>query len=155
VELARLLAAKAAQYNPSADSLTLLNLQLGGGSPFGAVPVMPPMQHVAAPAYPGFPPPPVLPEQPVAAPLQPGFPPPAPVPPEMIVPPMTAPGQSQSLLTPELAQGLPPEFLQLVAPQFEVTPRKKGMNPLFVLVMGGVGILLLMLIAAMVTLILT
>ena len=68
---------------------------------------------------------------------------------------MTAPGQTQNLPSPELAQGLPPEFLQMIAPQFEVTKPKKRMNPMFVLVMGGVGILLLMLIAAMVTMIIS
>jgi hypothetical protein len=129
VELARLLAAKAALYNPSADSLTLLNLQLGGGSPFGATPAV-------APAPPG------LPVEALAAPA-------------LTLPPMTGPGESENLLSPELSQGLPPEFLQMIAPQFDVTRPKKGMNPIFVLVIGGIGVILLLLIAALATLILS
>jgi hypothetical protein len=132
VELARLLAAKAAHYNPEAEGLTLLNMQLNGGSPFGAMPVLPPMP-------------------PVVAPIQPGFPTPEPIQPAQTLPPIPAAGQTQVLIAPELTQGLPPEFIQLIAPQFEVATRKKGMNPLFVLAIGGAGGLLMLLIAAMVT----
>jgi hypothetical protein len=68
---------------------------------------------------------------------------------------MAAPVMSQSALSPELAQGLPPEFLEIIAPQFQVTNPKRGMNPMFVLAIGGAGVLLLMLVAALATIFLS
>jgi len=129
VELARLLAGKAAQYNPGSDSLTLLNLQLGGGSPFGAM-VTPPV------AQPG----------PTASPS---------LTPDLTLPPMAPAGTRQNLLAPELAHGLPPEFLEMIAPQFEVPTSPKKMNPMFYLVIGGVGMVFLLLVAAMATMMLS
>jgi hypothetical protein len=125
VELARLLAAKAALYDPDSDELTLLNLQLQGGSPFGATAAA---THVLSPEMAA-----------IQAPL----------------PPLVAPGERRNGLAPELTAGLPPEFLEIIAPQFAVANPKKGMNPIFVLIIGGFGVVFLLLAAALATMILT
>jgi hypothetical protein len=64
-------------------------------------------------------------------------------------------GQPRSLLPPELMQGLPQEFLDAIAPQFQVKPIKKGMNPMLVLAMGGAGMLLLLAAVGLATLLLS
>ena len=53
--------------------------------------------------------------------------------------------------TDNVTQGLPQEFLDAIAPQFNVKPVKKGMNPLFVLIIGGGGVVLLLAIAGLAT----
>ena len=125
-EMARLIADKAAAYDPECDGLDLLNMQLRGGSPFGEVAPGPVTERIAGKTG-GIN---------VPEPAQ-----------------STAPfaHSQQPLLPAELTQGLPPEFLQSIAPQFAVTPAKKGMNPVFVLVMGAAGLLLLLAAAGFAT----
>jgi hypothetical protein len=124
-ELAQLLAQRAAAYDSANESLALLNLQLRGNSPFTAPPQLgaeAPAAHVApGPTFPG------------PAPLaDPG---PAP-----LIPP--------SLLPEELTRGLPEEFLRSIAPQFELKPNTKPrMNPMFVMIVGCVGIAFLLALA--------
>ena len=64
---------------------------------------------------------------------------------------LAQPAAPASLLPAELTQGLPQEFLDAIAPQFNVKPVKKGMNPLFVLIIGGGGVVLLLAIAGLAT----
>jgi hypothetical protein len=124
-ELAQLLAQRAAAYDSTNESLALLNLQLRGNSPFTAPPQLGaevPAAHVA----PG-----------------PTFPGPAP-----LVDLGTAPLIPPSLLPEELTRGLPEEFLRTIAPQFEIkTNTKPRMNPMFVLIVGCVGIAFLLALA--------
>lgn len=135
VELARIMGDKAAGYDPDLENLSILRLQLNGGSVFGnqqgatPLPVMPQFE---------------MPAQPGRA-VIPGL--------DGTVAPASAPASFQafSSLPPELTQGLPPEFLQALAPQFEAKPVKKGMNPMFILLLGGLGVVLLLLIATMLT----
>jgi hypothetical protein len=58
-------------------------------------------------------------------------------------------------LPPELTEGLPQELIDLIAPQFEVKPVKKGVPPLLVMIVGFVGIAFLLALARMVTLLIT
>ena len=129
VELARLLAAKAALYGPTTEGLTLLNLQLQGGSPFGPVSVV----GGAIPA-------PTMPPELAQSLVQPG---------------PTAPGGLSGAIPSELTQGLPPEFLETIAPQFEAVKPKRGIHPMFVLIIGGVVVVFLLLVAALGTMLLT
>jgi hypothetical protein len=126
-EMARLIADKAAAYDPANENLRLLNMQLGGGSSFG-------LSTGSSFLHP----PGVAP----ADPLRLSVP---------VVEPTRAP---ISHLPPELTEGLPPEFLETIAPQFAVKPVKKGMHPLFILMMGIVGVILLLAVAGMATFVL-
>jgi hypothetical protein len=139
IELARIIADKAARYAPDSDNLAVLKIQLNGGSAFG------------------------MPQQPAV--FQPG-PLPQQLPGSLPVPVMTATGPDQALTLPpmqaagnvpapslpaELTAGLPPEMVQMFNAQVQAPPRKKAVNPILILALGGMGIVLLMLIAAMVT----
>ena len=133
-ELARLLADRAASYDPSCEGLILLNLQLRGESPFGASGTAPVLTPI--PSQEGE-------DQPVS---------------QLLLPPAALDSTLRTpsfLLPPELTKGLPQEFLDSIAPQFEVTPVKKGMNPMFVLCFGGVGIVVLLALAGLATLVLS
>ena len=55
-------------------------------------------------------------------------------------------------MPPELFEGLPQEFIDAIAPQFEVKPVKKGVPPMLVLIVGLVGIAFLLAVARMATL---
>lgn len=166
-ELARVMAAKAAIYNPESDNLAVLNVQLNGGSafaqsgaphqPYGqsASPFTPPTsEHVWVPVPPQF--------DPDSGQVVPGIPmgaqqPPAVTPSEQVDPLLTlAPmpsqtGSSSSAMPAELAQGLPPEMVEMFAAQFQQATPKKGINPMFVLILGGLGMVVLLLVAALVT----
>lgn len=159
VELARVICDKAAAYNPDSENLAILRLQLNGGSVFGtgqpqsAGGGFPVASHEVAQI-------PIAGSYPVtesgeqatgshgvSASLAPDS-----FPPGLVLPPMQSQTGSQAVSLPaELTQGLPPEFLQMIAPQFQQTPVRKGMNPIFILALGGIGVVLLMLIAALVT----
>jgi hypothetical protein len=61
-----------------------------------------------------------------------------------------------SLLPEELTRGLPEEFLRAIAPQFEVKPVTKArLNPMFVMIVGCVGIAFLLALAGLITLMLS
>jgi hypothetical protein len=123
-EMARLMADKAAAYDPGNENLRLLNMQLGGGSPSGTTTSGPKLDPIG-----------IAPTDLLRVPM-----------------PVAEPNQTQrSLLPPELTEGLPPEFLEAIAPQFAVKPVKKGIHPLFILMMGVVGVILLLAIAGMAT----
>jgi hypothetical protein len=131
-ELARLLADRAAAYDPANESLKLLNLQLRGGSPFAIRPD--PIQ--AVPGVEPFLQPPVMDGEPF---------------PQLTAAPLIPP----SLLPEELTRGLPEEFLRAIAPQFEVKPVTKArLNPMFVMIVGCVGIAFLLALAGLITLML-
>ena len=49
------------------------------------------------------------------------------------------------------SEGLPEEFIDAIAPQFEVKPVKKGVPPMLVLIVGLVGIAFLLAVARMAT----
>jgi hypothetical protein len=126
-EMARLIADKAATYDPGNDNLKLLNLQLNGGS------------HFATAAGAGFPNPAgIASADPLRVPM----------------PVLEQNPAQRSLLPPELTEGLPPEFLETIASQFTVKPVKKGMHPLFILMMGAAGVILLLAIAGVATVVL-
>lgn len=156
VELARVIGDKAAAYNPDSDNLAILRLQLNGGSVFGAAqqpPTAMPAMHPSGqtPVPPGSPlgevRGPIAGVPGIQLPIAPDA-----LPPGLVLPPMQSQTGVQPVpLPPELTQGLPPEFLQMIAPQFQQTPVRKGMNPIFILALGGIGVVLLMLIAALVT----
>jgi hypothetical protein len=133
-ELARLLADRAATYDRNCEGLTLLNLQLRGESPFRAASF--PSASDDAPS-------PVLDAPEMADPL---------ATPDVMVGSLAV---RKSLLPPELTQGLPQEFLDSIAPQFDVKPVKKGMNPMLILTMGGIGMVLLLAIAGLATFLLS
>jgi hypothetical protein len=62
--------------------------------------------------------------------------------------PGPAPLIPPSLLPEELTRGLPEEFLRSIAPQFELKPNTKPrMNPMFVMIVGCVGIAFLLALA--------
>jgi hypothetical protein len=123
-EMARLIADKAAAYDPGNENLRLLNIQLSGGSPFGSSAGGSILDPVGAP----------------------------PADPFRVSMPVAEPAQTpRSFLPPELTEGLPPEFLETIAPQFAIKPVKKGMHPLFIMAMGVVGVILLIAIAGMAT----
>ena len=133
-ELARVMADKAESYDPQSDSLALLKIQLHGGSPFnqsGLSPLPEATTDLALTSADGD-------NAPISAP-----------------PILEQPGASRTMLPPELTEGLPQEFLDAIAPQFQVKPVKKGVNPLFVLAMGGAGLLLLLAAAGLATILLT
>jgi hypothetical protein len=54
-------------------------------------------------------------------------------------------------LPPELAEGLPPEYLESVARQFEVAPTKKRTNSMLYLILGAVLMVGVMLVAVFLT----
>jgi hypothetical protein len=163
VELARLITEKASSYNPDSENLTLLRLQLNGGSVFGTPQAHPGQPHPVPPPFVPVMPPPSDQSMMASAPsesadlmrqlgapaIQPTF--------EQLTQAMTLPpmqsqtGMSASNIPAELTHGLPPEFVQMIAPQFQAKPVKKGINPIFVLALGGIGVVLLLLIAAIVT----
>jgi hypothetical protein len=128
-ELAKLLASKAALYDPGAEALANLSFRLHGGTAFatnGAPPIF--TVDSPVPAMPG---------------TLPGL--------TLVNPADTMRNQ----LPPELTEGLPQELIDLIAPQFEVKPVKKGVPPLLVMIVGFVGIAFLLALARMVTLVVT
>jgi hypothetical protein len=133
-ELAQLLSDKADAYDPGCENLVLLKIQLRGGSPFEqtahALIADPSGEATLAPELGN---------------IEPVVPTPA----------FDLGGRAHSLLPPELTQGLPQEFLDAIAPQFQAKPVKKGMNPMLVLAMGGAGMLLLLAAAGLATLLLS
>jgi len=128
-ELAKLLAEKAATYDPNSEALANLNHRLRGGLPFATNGAQS-MSNVdfAIPAMPGTPP--------GLTPADPAT-------------------NMRNQLPPELTEGLPQELIDLIAPQFEVKPVKKGVPPLLVMIVGFVGIAFLLALARMVTLLVT
>jgi hypothetical protein len=137
-DLAKLIAEKAAAYDPQSEGLALLRLQLKGDSPFAA-----------AELTPAFAPPEL-----VSAPL------PA-VSPSSQVPhgeePDTDLALVRSSLPEELTQGLPDEFLRALAPQFHAPQARsrQKVSPIFVLILGGVGIAFLIAAAGLGTFLLS
>jgi hypothetical protein len=126
-DMARLIADKAAAYDPANENLKLLKMQLGGGSPFGPSAGSTLLDPRSA----------------------------APLDPLRLSVPVVEPHRAPiSHLPAELTEGLPPEFLETIAPQFAVKPVKKGMHPLFVLMMGVVGLILLLAVAGVATFVL-
>ncbi len=165
VDLARLMANKAALYNPASENLHVLQIQLNGGSAFGgqSAPIVGGAPGGFATTHAG-------PQSPVLPPPIPGMPPMASGNPVhvdgsrvvldpatgLVLPPMQGYSTMNAPQIPaELTQGLPPEFVQLIAPQFQQQPVKKRISPLLILGLGGIGVVLLMLIAAMATIVLT
>lgn len=134
-ELACLLADKAVSYDPECEGLAVLNIQLHGGSPFGQT------TQSSAPE-----------SSPDTWPRTTGGTA------EDLPVSLPTPGHSavvQTLLPPELTHGLPQEFLDSIAPQFAIKPVKKSMNPIFVLLMGAAGVLLLLVVAGLATFLFT
>ena len=129
VDLARLMTDKAAMYDPDSEALANLNHRLRGGLPFatnGAHAIT----TLDAPV-------PTLPGAPLGlAPVDPA-------------------ASMRNQLPPELTEGLPQELIDLIAPQFEVKPVKKGVPPLLVMIVGIVAIAFLLALARMVTLLIT
>jgi hypothetical protein len=128
-ELARLLAEKAAAYDPTAEALANLNYRLHGGTAFVANGLQ---SKVIA-------------ESPVQ--VSPGTIP--------VLAPADPAAAMRNQLPPELTEGLPQELIDLIAPQFEVKPVKKGVPPMFVMIVGFVGIAFLLALVRMVTLLVT
>jgi len=128
-ELAKLLAEKAAAYAPESEALANLNHRLRGGLPVatrGSLSVA------------GFESP-----NPAMADAVPGL------------SSVESPATPRNQLPPELLEGLPQEFIDAIAPQFEVKPIKKGVPPMLVLIVGLVGIAFLLAVARMATLLIT
>jgi hypothetical protein len=147
LEFAGVLYDRARQYDPSCEALTVLGMQLHGGSLFSGSqqpPVMPVPAPISLPPPPGFP-------QTVVPPLPPSMPgmPTQMLAPQLLLPPPQA--RTQSLLPPELAEGLPPEYLESVARQFEVAPTKKRTNSMLYLILGAVLMVGVMLVAVFLT----
>ncbi|HRA46728.1 MAG TPA: hypothetical protein PK819_01505 [Thermomicrobiales bacterium] len=122
-EIADLLYRRARDYDPTCEALTVLGIQLHGGSLF---------------------------EQPVVEASQPVTP--VGVQLTGIVPEQTS-GRpdAASLLPSELTAGLPQEFLDSITAQFAPAPTRKRTNPMFFLILGGLGMVILLLIAVLVT----
>ncbi|MDQ2683741.1 MAG: hypothetical protein M3Y37_09470, partial [Chloroflexota bacterium] len=75
--------------------------------------------------------------------------------PGLVLPPMQGLSTSSAPPIPaELTHGLPPEFIQMIAPQFEQKPVRKRINPMIIIGLGAIGMILLLLIAAMATIVL-
>jgi len=147
MEFATVLYDRARQYDPSCEALTVLGMQLHGGSLFPAsqqapsMPVPPPISFVPPLGFPQA----VVPPLP---PSMPGLPGQIPAP-HLLLPPPQA--RTQSLLPPELAEGLPPEYLESVARQFDVPPIKKRTNSMLYLILGAVLMAGVMLVAVFLT----
>jgi hypothetical protein len=128
-ELAKLLAEKAAAYDPNSDALANLNHRLRGGLPLATNGAQA-MSNLDSPI-------PALPGTPSG------------------LTPVDPAANMRNQLPPELTEGLPQELIDLIAPQFEVKPVKKGVPPLLVMIVGFVGIAFLLALARMVTLLIT
>jgi hypothetical protein len=133
-EIADLMYQRASDYDPDCEMLTVLRIQLYGGSLFNGA------HSNASPA--------AVPAPDQAHVLTDSAPPPVP----LMAQAPTRTVDPVSLIPPELAAGLPEEYLQSVAQQFAIEPVKKPrFNPIFVLILGGLGMLILLLIAILLT----
>ena len=129
IELAKLLTERAAAYDPTAEALANLNYRLHGGTAIIANGLRSTITAESPiPATPGI--------GPVLASADPA-------------------AAMRHQLPPELTEGLPQELIDLIAPQFEVKPVKKGVPPMLVMIVGFVGIAFLLALVRMVTLLVT
>ncbi len=126
-EIADLLYQRARQYDPACELLTVLGIQLHGGSLFESASSQASMVQI--------------PDMMQAQAMMPtAMPAPAPK-----VDPV-------SLIPADLAAGLPQEYLESVAQQFVVEPVKPPrFNPMFLLILGGLGMVIVLLLAVLIT----
>jgi hypothetical protein len=133
-EIADLLYQRARDYDPSCELLTVLGIQLHGGSLFEMA-----SASASAAQMPGLM---QAQSMTMSAPPVPG----------LVLPPAAAPINPVTLIPAELTTGVPQEYLDAVAHQFAVEPVKPPrMNPMFIMILGGLGLIVLMLIAVLVT----
>ena len=151
-ELADLLYRRAREYDPNCAALTVLGIQLHGGSMFQTQAPAPP------PAAP--PPPPAL--MPLSEyPISESAPDPSvvsaqPLPPPVVQIPLERAASDQTnnplaALPRELTEGLPPEYLAALAAQLSAPPVKKSASTMLIMIIGVLVMIGLLLVGVLVT----